>query len=441
MKSGTYPTAIAIVFLAGSALTAFAAGEFDRTSQIGPNPVLPEPNAYLVPQLKVAKVIGWQPGESPQVADGLKIEALATGLHHPRQPYTLPNGDILVVESNGPGVEKVERPKDLVMGLVMKMSAGGAPPPGNRITILHDAKGTGLAAQKSVFLEGLHSPFGVVLVNDELFVANTDGIMRYPYKTGDLKITGAGTLLTELPAGPINHHWTKSLAASADGSRLYVSIGSNSNILENGEGAERDRAAIWEVDRATGKHRLYATGLRNANGLTFYPGSDTLWAVINERDELGPNLVPDYLTSVKDGAFYGWPYSYYGQHVDPRVHPQRPDLVAAAIPPDYGLSSHVAPLGLVFTTSAAAALPPQYASGAFIGQHGSWNRNSYNGYDVVYVPFKNSRPDGKATPIVAGFLSPQGQAHGRPVGVALDKTGALIIADDVGNTVWRVSKK
>jgi glucose/arabinose dehydrogenase len=278
-------------------------------------------------------------------------------------------------------------------------------------------------------------------VGSDLYVANTDGIMRYPYKTGDQKITGKGTLLTELPGGPINHHWTKSLTASADGTKLYVGIGSNSNILENGDGVERDRAAIWEVDRATGAHRLFATGLRNPNGLTFYPGSNSLWAVVNERDELGPDLVPDYLTSVKDGAFYGWPYSYYGQHVDPRVPDQRPDLVAAAIPPDYALSSHVAPLGLAFTTTSNASLPAEYSSGAFIGQHGSWDRDQFNGYDVVYVPFANGKPNGKAIPVVTGFLNADGGARGRPVGVALDKTGALIVADDLGNTVWRVSKK
>ncbi|HEY5363156.1 MAG TPA: PQQ-dependent sugar dehydrogenase, partial [Aestuariivirga sp.] len=305
---------------------------FDRETQMGPDPVLPKPNSYLIPPMKVAKPVGWHNGEMPTVPPGFKIEAVAQGLAHPRQPYVLPNGDILVVESNSPGLEKVTRPKTIVMGLIMG-SAGATEKTQNRISIIHDGKA-------SVFLDGLYSPFGVVLVGNELYVANTDSIMRYPYKDGDLRITDPGQKLTDLPGGPIDHHWTKSLTVSPDGTKLYVGIGSNSNIMENGPVAETDRAQIWEVDRATGAHRTFATGLRNANGLTFYPHSDVLWAVVNERDELGPNLVPDYMTSVKDGAFYGWPYSYYGQHLDPRVHPQKPELVAKAIMPDYALSSH-----------------------------------------------------------------------------------------------------
>jgi glucose/arabinose dehydrogenase len=277
----------------------------------------------------------------------------------------------------------------------------------------------------------------VALVGNDLYVADTDAILRFPYTTGQTTITDPGTVLTPLPGGPIDHHWTKSLVASEDGTKLYVGVGSNSNITENGIGAELDRASIWEVDRATGAHRIFASGLRNPNGLSWQPESHALWAVVNERDELGPNLVPDYMTSVKDGGFYGWPYSYYGQHVDPRVQPQRPDLVAKAIAPDYALSSHVAPLGLVFNT--AQGLPSHYAGGAFVGEHGSWDRQILNGYKVVFVPFSGGQPNGMAQDVVTGFIDTQGNAHGRPVAVALDKTGALLIADDVGNTVWRVT--
>lgn len=402
---------------------------FDRESQMGPDPVLPEPNSYLIPPMKVAKPVGWHNGEVPKVPAGFKIEAIGTGFSHPRQPYVLPNGDILIVESNSPGLEKVTRPKTIVMGLIIG-SAGASEKTENRITIIHNGK-------TSVFLNGLYSPFGVVLVGNDLYIANTDSIMRYSYKDGNQSITEPGQKLTDLPGGPIDHHWTKSLTVSPDGTKLFVGIGSNSNVMENGAGAELDRAQIWEVDRATGAHRTFASGLRNPNGLTFYPGSQTLWAVINERDELGPNLVPDYMTSIKDGAFYGWPYSYYGQHLDPRVYPQRPDLVAKAIVPDYALSSHVAPLGLAFDTG--DNFPDTYKGGAFIGEHGSWDRDEFNGYQVGFIAFNNGKPTGKVVPFVTGFLSDSLEAHGRPVGVAFDNAGTLIIADDLGNTVWRVS--
>jgi glucose/arabinose dehydrogenase len=303
--------------------------------------------------------------------------------------------------------------------------------------LLRDTNGDGVADTPRVFLDHLNSPFGVVLVGNDLYVANTDAIVKYPYKPGDTKITAPGETLTQLPGGPIDHHWTKSLTASPDGSLLYVGVGSNSNITENGMEAEKNRAAILEVDRATGRSRIFASGLRNPNGLTFEPQSGALWAVVNERDEIGPDLVPDYMTSVKDGAFYGWPYSYYGQHVDPRVQPQRPDLVAKAIPPDYALSSHVAPLGLAFYTG--TNLPESYRNGAFVGEHGSWNRQQLNGYKVVFVPFNNGKPSGMAQDVVTGFLDGNNEARGRPVGLAVDKSGALLIADDVGNTVWRVT--
>ncbi|MBZ9853574.1 sorbosone dehydrogenase family protein [Mesorhizobium sp. CA13] len=409
----------------------------DPSTQIGPNPNLPEIKQYLFPPMHLASVVGWKKDETPTVAQGLQIHALATGLQHPRSLYILPNGDVLVVESKAPPEPPANRPKDIVMGLIESLvTSGGDTGPSNRITLLRDSNGDGVPDVRDVFLDHLNSPFGVALVGNDLYVANTDAIMRYPYKPGDTKITAPGVRLTELPGGPIDHHWTKSLVASPDGSLLYVGVGSNSNITENGIGAEKDRAAIWQVDRATGRSRIFASGLRNPNGLSFEPQTGALWTVVNERDELGPNLVPDYMTSVKDGGFYGWPYSYYGQHVDPRVMPQRPDLVAKAIVPDYALSSHVAPLGMAFYTG--TSLPQTYRGGAFVGEHGSWDRPGLNGYKVVFVPFSGGRPSGMAQDVVTGFLNDQEEARGRPVGVAIDKTGALLIADDVGNTVWRV---
>jgi glucose/arabinose dehydrogenase len=403
--------------------------------QVGPNPYLPDIHQYLMPPMKVARIVGWSGGRTPIVAPGLRIQALARDFRAPRSLYVLPNGDILVVESDGPPAP-VRRPKEFVMNWVEKKahSAGKA---GNRIVLLRDANGDGVPELRTVFLDHLDHPFGVVLVGSDLYVANTSSVVRYPYQTGDTKITAPGVKLTDLPGGPIDHHWTKSLTASPDGTKLYAGVGSNSNITENGIGAELDRAQIWEIDRASGAHRPFATGLRNPNGLTFEPTTHQLWTVVNERDELGPDLVPDYLTSVKDGGFYGWPYSYWGQHLDPRVRPRRPDLVARAITPDYGLSSHVAPLGLVFYTG--ATLPPQYRGGAFVGEHGSWNRSQLNGYKVVYVPFAGGRPNGMAQDVVTGFVTPDGKAYGRPVGVAVDARGALLIADDAGNVVWRVT--
>jgi glucose/arabinose dehydrogenase len=340
----------------------------------------------------------------------------------------------LVVETEGPG-EPASRPKQFIFNWVEK-KAHSSTKAGNRIVLLRDVDGNGTVETQTVFLDHLHSPFGVVLVGNDLYVADTDAVMRYPYQEGQTQITAPGTKLTDLPGGPIDHHWTKSLTASPDGAKLYAGVGSNSNVGENGMEAEKERAAIWEIDRASGAHRLYATGLRNPNGLTFEPESHALWAVINVRDELGPDLVPDYLTSVKDGAFYGWPYSYYGQHLDPRVMPQRPDLTGKAIPPDYALSSHVAPLGLVFY--GGATLPAIYRGGAFIGEHGSWNRQELNGYKVVFVPFSGGKPSGMPQDVLTGFIDGD-QAHGRPVGLAIDKQGALLVADDVGGTVWRVT--
>lgn len=347
--------------------------DFDKSSQYGADPKLPEPSRALLPRMDVPKVIGWGQGETPTVPQGFRIEAIATGLSNPRNVYPLANGDLLVIESKKSGKEPIERPKRPLMDLIESIAhGGGGGGPSNRILLLRAADGDAKPRSQSVLIEHLNSPFGVVLVGDALYVADTDAILRFPFKVGDTQVGGAPVKVVDLPAGEINHHWTKSLTANADGSRLYVGVGSNSNAMERGSIAELNRAAILEVDPASGAYQVFAHGLRNPNGLTFYPGSDVLWAVVNERDELGPNLVPDYMTSVKRGAFYGWPYSYWGQHVDVRVQPQKPELVKSAIRPDYGLSSHVAPLGLTFYTG--ASFPQQFRGGAFIGEHGSWNR-------------------------------------------------------------------
>ena len=429
-----------LLLAASPALLLAACGQgaaMDPSKQVGANPTLPEPRQYLFPPMGIAKTAPWQGDEAPTAAAGLKVTAFARGLSHPRTVYALPDGDVLVVESNGPG-EPIHRPKSVIMGLVEAAAgAGSAAPSANHITLLRDADGDGKAETRSVFLDHLNSPYGVALIGNFLYVANTDGLIRFPYTPGATKITDKGAKLTDLPGGPIDHHWTKSLRASPDGTKLYVGVGSNSNAGENGMEAEKERAAIWEVDVATGAHRVYASGIRNPTALDFEPSTGKLWAVANERDELGPDLVPDYLTSVTPGAFYGWPYSYYGQHIDPRVMPQRPDLVASAIPPDYALSSHVAPLGLAFDTG--SGLPAAYAGGAFVGEHGSWNRHPLNGYKVVFVPFTGGKPSGPPQDVLTGFLGDGERAHGRPVGLALDKVGALLVADDLGNTVWRVT--
>ncbi|MEA3080916.1 MAG: hypothetical protein QOD54_584 [Sphingomonadales bacterium] len=408
----------------------------DPMRQYGPNPYLPEPHQYLLPPMSVPQAIGWKPGEAPTVPAGLRIQAMATGLLHPRIVYTLPNGDVLVVESNGPGTVPF-RPKDYFTGPIKGIAGAGAKG-GNRITLLRDANGDGVPELKTILVDHLHSPYGVAYVSGTLYVANTDAILAFPFTPGQTRITAPGVQLTDLPAGPIDHHWTKSMVASPDGSKLYVGVGSNSNITENGMAVEQGRAAIYEVDRLTGAKRIYASGTRNPTNLAIQPGTGQLFAVVNERDEIGPDLVPDYLTSVKEGAFYGWPYSYWGQHVDVRVHPQNPAMVAKAIKPDYGLSSHVAALGVTF--SQGETLSPAFANGAFVGEHGSWDRSPLNGYQVIFVPFAGGRPSGRPITVVGGFLaSDHKTVHGRPVGVTLDRTGALLIADDVGNIVWRVS--
>lgn len=409
--------------------------DFDVSRQIGPDPELPEPSVALLSSMKVAEVVGWQADQAPVVPAGLVVTAYARDLGNPRSVHTLPNGDVLVVQARPPEGEPVSRPK-IIRGWIMALSHGPATGESNRITLLRDADRDGAVDERHDLLTGLNSPFGVAWADGTLYVAATDAILAYPYALGDTAITAAPTVLTPLPGGPINHHWTKDSALSPDGRFLYASVGSNSNIVENGLEAERDRAAIWQVDRATGAARVYASGLRNPNGLAFNPVSGVLFAVVNERDELGPNLVPDYLTSVTEGGFYGWPWSYYGDHVDQRVHPQRPDMVAKAVKPDYALSSHVAPLGMTF--SDGSALPAHYASGAFVGEHGSWNRGAPNGYKVVFVPFEKGKPAGMAEDVVTGFLDGE-TARGRPVGLGIDGTGALLVADDAGNTVWRVA--
>ena len=404
----------------------------------GPQPSLPAPHKGLIPTVNIAPAVGWERGEMPTAAPGTRVTAFASGLDHPRWLHVLPNGDVLVAETNAP-----PRPdagfslRRWVMGLVMKR-AGAATPSANRITLLRDTDGDGTADLRSVLIEGLNSPFGMALVDDGLYVANSDAVLRFPYNAGDTRITAPSVKVVELPAGAINHHWTKNLIASADGSRLYVTVGSNSNVAERGIEAEAGRAAIWELEVKTGVHRVFASGLRNPNGMAWEPGGSVLWTVVNERDEIGSDLVPDYMTSVRDGGFYGWPYSYFGQHVDERAQPQQPDLVARAIVPDYALGPHTASLGLA--SSVGTSLPAPFASGIFIGQHGSWNRRPHSGYKVVFVPFASGRPTGAApVDVLTGFLSDGGKARGRPVGVALDKAGALLVADDVGNVVWRVS--
>jgi glucose/arabinose dehydrogenase len=382
--------------------------------------------------------VGWQLAGTPTPAAGLAVAAFKSGLDHPRWLYVLPNGDVLVAETNGP-----HEPGDSVglrrkiMALFMKR-AGAGTASAERITLLRDTRGTGMADFQSVFIDGLHSPFGMALVGDQLYVANTDSVLRFTYVAGATHIATAGVTVLAVPGGRINHHWTKNLLASADGGSLYVTIGSNSNVGESGMQVEADRARIWRLDLASGQHDVVATGLRNPNGMAWEPTGHQLWTVVNERDGLGNNLVPDFLTSVQPGAFYGWPYSYYGQHLDKRVAPPRPDLVANALAPDYALGSHVAPLGLA--SSEGTSLPAAYAHGMFIGEHGSWNRSPPGGYRVVFVGFSKGKPVGVPLEVLGGFLGPKGEARGRPVGVVLDGTGALLVADDVGNTIWRVTE-
>jgi len=407
------------------------------SASIGTQPTLPAPQQKLIPTVNIAPAQGWPANTMPQAAAGMQVTRFASGLDHPRWLYVLPNGDVLVAETNAPPQpENSKGIKGWWMGVMMK-EAGAAMPSANRITLLRDSNNDGIADLRSTLLDGLNSPFGMALIGNKLYIANTDAVLQFPYTEGDTHITATGIKVIDLPAGQINHHWTKNIIANEDGKRLYVTVGSNSNAAENGIAVESERAAIWEVNIKTGSHRIFASGLRNPNGLAWEPHTGVLWTAVNERDELGDNLVPDYITAVHEGNFFGWPYSYYGQHIDERVKPQRPELVAKAISPSYALGSHTASLGLA--SSLGTSLPTMYANGMFVGQHGSWNRREYSGYKVIFIPFVNGKPSTN-TPIdvLTGFLSAQGNALGRPVGVALDKQGALLVADDVGNTIWRV---
>jgi glucose/arabinose dehydrogenase len=402
----------------------------------GPKPDLPKAKNETIPTTHVASATGWPAGTMPVAAKGFTVTAFARELDHPRWLYVLPNGDVLVAETNAPSKpEDGGGIKGWVQKQLMKM-AGAGTPSANRITLLRDSDGNGIAETRSPFLTGINSPFGMVLVGNAFYVAATDAVLRFTYHDGTMQLTGQGEKVVALPAGPRNHHWTKNIIASPDGTKLYVTVGSNSNVGENGLVAEEGRASIWEIDPATKAHRIFASGLRNPNGMFFTGG--TLWTAVNERDELGGDLVPDYMTSVKDGGFYGWPYSYFGKHVDARVTPPRPDLVAKAIVPDYALGAHTGSLGLI--SSDGADLGPALASGAFVGQHGSWNRKPFAGYRVIFVPFHDDKASGSPRELLTGFLTEDGKAQGRPVGLAIDKKGDLLVADDVGNTVWRVSK-
>jgi glucose/arabinose dehydrogenase len=407
----------------------------DPSQQSGNSPPLPSAKDFLVPPMQVPTGTGWQPGQSPKVAAGLKIEKVASGLKHPRQLLTLSNGDVLVVESNGPGEEPVTTPKQMIANKVKGVSGKGGKG-GDRITLLRPKPGGG-EWEQHVLVEHLHSPFGVQMIGDALYVANTGAIVKFPYHVGETQITAPGVEFTDLPS-TVNHHWTKALLASPDGKKLYVGVGSNSNITENGMDIEYRRADVLEVDVASGGSRIYAAGLRNPTGLQWEPQSGKLWTIVNERDEIGADLVPDYMTSVQEGGFYGWPYSYYGQNVDHRVVPQRPELVAKALKPDYALGSHVAALGLLF--SPKNALPAMYQGGAFVSEHGSWDRSPLSGYAVVFVGFQQGKPVGQPQVVVSGFHSDDEKAlYGAPVGLAQDQLGALLIADDVGDAVWRVT--
>ncbi|WP_250453269.1 sorbosone dehydrogenase family protein [Caballeronia sp. ATUFL_M2_KS44] len=428
---------LAAAVIAALACSSSAVIAADYPQGFGPDPTLPAPKRALLPTVNVAPAKPWAQGQKPIAPEGFSVTAFASGLDHPRWLATLPNGDVLIAESNAPAQHDENAGiKGMIAKKVMKR-AGASGTSADRITLLRDADGDGIAETRTVFIDQLHSPFGMALVGDDLYVANTDSIMRFKYRSGETKIESPGEKFIDLPAGPINHHWTKNVIASPDGKRLYVTIGSNSNAAENGIDAENGRAAIMEVDIATKESRLYATGLRNPNGLAWQPQSGALWTAVNERDELGNELVPDYMTAVKDGGFYGWPYSYFGQHVDERVKPQRPKLVDSAIVPDYALGAHTASLGLAFYD--AKAFPQHYWNGAFIGQHGSWNRKPRSGYKVVFVPFENGKPSGPPEDMLTGFLSSDGHALGRPVGVVVDHTGSLLVADDVGNVIWRVA--
>ena len=431
------PQVALVLLVAGGLAACGESSKLQVSDGMGTSPKLPEPNKTLIPTVNIAPAVGWAAGAKPTAAPGTQVAAFAEGLDHPRWLYVLPNGDVLVAETNSP--PKPDDGKGIrgwVMEKVMGRAGAGVPSP-NRITLLRDKDHDGVAETRTVFLQNLNSPFGMALVGNKFYVADTDRLISFNYESGQTSISGQPTKVVDLPGGTLNHHWTKNVIASKDGTKLYVTVGSNSNVGENGLDKEEGRAAIWEVDPATGSHRIFASGLRNPNGMAWEPNTGALWTAVNERDEIGSDLVPDYVTSVKDGAFYGWPFSYYGQHVDVRVTPQNPDLVAKAIAPDFAVGPHTASLGLTFADG--KTLPAPFTEGLFIGQHGSWNRKPYSGYKVLFVPFKNGKPSGTPVDLLTGFLSSDEKAQGRPVGVINDNNGGLLVADDVGNKIWRVT--
>lgn len=427
-----------VLLLSSLTLIACSEAKPPETSSLGygQNPSLPAPESSLIPTVNIAPAVGWSNGAKPLAAQGLAVNAFASGLDHPRWLYVLPNGDVLVAETNAPAKPEASGLMAFAQKMVMKQ-AGAAVPSANRISLLRDSNADGIADLKTVFLSQLNSPFGMQLIGNTLYVANTDAIVSFPYQTGATEISAAPTKLADLPAGSINHHWTKNIIASQDGTKLYATVGSNSNVAENGLQNEINRAAILEVDVKTGASRVFASGLRNPNGLAWEPHTGALWTTVNERDELGNDLVPDYMTSVKEGGFYGWPYSYFGQHIDERVQTPNPELVAQALIPDYALGAHTASLGLAFYQG--KALTADYQGGAFVGQHGSWNRKPRSGYKLIFVPFNHGQPSGLPVDILTGFVNEEGKALGRPVGVVVDAKGAVLVADDVGNVIWRVS--
>lgn len=433
------PHYAALLLLAGGLAACGESSTLAVSDGTGASPKLPEPNKTLIPTVNIAPAVGWPKGSTPQAAAGTQVAAFAEGLDHPRWLYVLPNGDVLVAETNAP-----PKPDDSkgIRGWVMKRvmgKAGAGVPSANRITLLRDSDHDGVAETRKVFIDHLNSPFGMTLIGHDLYVADTDRLIRFPYQDGQTSISAAPTKVVDLPAGTINHHWTKNVIASKDGSKLYVTVGSNSNVGENGLQAEEGRAAIWEIDAATGAHRIFASGLRNPNGMDWEPASGKLWTSVNERDEIGSDLVPDYVTSVQDGAFYGWPFSYYGQHVDARVEPQNPDLVAKAITPDYAVGPHTASLGMVFADG--KSLPAPFNHGLLVSQHGSWNRKPHSGYKVIFIPFEQGKPSGTPVDLLTGFLNQDEKAQGRPVGIVNDNKGGVLVADDVGNVIWRVIAK
>lgn len=406
-------------------------------SAIGANPVLPHPGQQRVPTVNSVKASTWANAAGPLPAADLQVTAFARELDHPCWLYVLPNGDILVAETNTPARRNTADPHERNKDWLIE-DTGSTAPSADRITLLRDADADGVAEIRTQFLRGLYSPFGMTLIGERFYVANADALVSFPYQPGDTHITVPPSFVANLPGG-INQHWTKSLLASGDGRKLYVGVGANSNIAEHGIDAELNRAAILEIEPDNGSMKVYADGLRHPVGMAWEPRSGELWTVVNERIGPGNDLVPDFLTSVREGGFYGWPYSYYGGHVDDRVQPQDPYKVARAIKPDYALGVHTASLGLTFASG--EFWPAHFRNGAFVAQHGSWNRNPPGGYKVIFVPFVDGKPYGQPLTVLDGFLDPQGKAQGRPVGLAMDKTGALLVADDTGNTIWRVTPK